>query len=60
MMISNVDHGKYVNWATIMYSQLFKELIIWDKCPKNMIKGTTKREPKKDVCHYAIVLEVMF
>jgi len=25
-----------------------------------MIKGTTKREPKKDVCHSSIVLEVMF
>jgi hypothetical protein len=25
-----------------------------------MIKGTTKREPKKDVCHSAIVLKVLF
>jgi hypothetical protein len=25
-----------------------------------MIKGTTKREPKNDVCHFTIVLEVMF
>ncbi len=25
-----------------------------------MIEGTTKREPKKDVCHFAIVLEVLF
>jgi hypothetical protein len=25
-----------------------------------MIEGITKRKPKKDVCHYAIVLEVMF
>jgi hypothetical protein len=25
-----------------------------------MIEGTTKREQKKDVCHFAIVLEVMF
>ncbi len=24
-----------------------------------MIEGTTKKEPKKDVCHFAIVLEVM-
>jgi hypothetical protein len=45
-----------VNWATIMYSQLVKELIRWDKCQKNMIEGTIiKREPKKDVCHFAIV-----
>jgi hypothetical protein len=27
---------------------------------KNMIEGTTKREPKKDVRHSAIVLEVLF
>jgi len=32
MMISKVDHGKFVNWATIMYSQLVKELIIWENC----------------------------
>ncbi len=25
-----------------------------------MIEGTTKREPKKDVCHFAIILEVIF
>jgi hypothetical protein len=25
-----------------------------------MIKGTTKEKPKKDVCHFAIVLKVMF
>jgi hypothetical protein len=25
-----------------------------------MIEGTTKREPKNDVCHFAIVLKVMF
>jgi len=43
-----------------MYSQLVKELIKWENCQKNMIKGTTKREPKKDVCHFAIVLKVLF
>ncbi len=25
-----------------------------------MIEGTTKKKPKKDVCHFAIILEVMF
>jgi hypothetical protein len=25
-----------------------------------MIEGIAKREPKKDVCHFAIVLEVLF
>jgi hypothetical protein len=60
MMISKVDHGESINWDVIMYSQLVKELIRWDKCKKNMRKGTTKREPKKDVCHYTIVLEVLF
>jgi hypothetical protein len=43
-----------------MYSQLVKELIKWDKCQKNMIEGTTKKELKKDVFHFAIILEVMF
>jgi hypothetical protein len=43
-----------------MYYELVKELIRWEKCPQNMIEGTSKRKPKKDVCHYAIVLEIMF
>jgi len=36
MMISKVDHGKSINWATIMYYQLVKKLIKWEKCQKNM------------------------
>jgi hypothetical protein len=43
-----------------MYFQLVKELIKWEKCHKNMIGGTTKRKPKKNVRHFAIVLEVLF
>ncbi len=43
MMISKADHGEFVNWAAIMYSQLVNELIEWEKCQKNMIEGTTKR-----------------
>jgi hypothetical protein len=46
MMISRVDHGEFVNWFAIMYSQLVKELIKWEKCQKNMIEGRNKREPK--------------
>ncbi len=38
MMIYRTSHGEYVNWATITYSQLVKELIKWEKCKKNMIK----------------------
>ncbi len=60
MMISKADHGKFLNWVTIMYSQLVKELIKWEKCEKNIIEGIAKREPKKDVCHSAIILEVLF
>jgi hypothetical protein len=60
MMIYRAHHGKFVNWATIMCTHLVKELIKWEKCQKNMIKEITKRKPKKDVCHYAIVLESMF
>jgi hypothetical protein len=32
MMISRVDHGKSINWAIIMYFQVVKELIKWEKC----------------------------
>jgi hypothetical protein len=43
-----------------MYSQLVKELIKWEKCKKNTIERTTKREPNKDLCHSTIVLKVIF
>jgi hypothetical protein len=59
MMISRY-HGESVDWITIMYFQLVKELIRWEKCQKNMIDETTKRKPKMDVCHFSIVLEVLF
>jgi hypothetical protein len=32
MMISKTNHGEFVKWVVIMYSQLVKELIKWDKC----------------------------
>jgi hypothetical protein len=34
MMISKVDHGESVNWAVIIYYQLVKDLIRWEKCKK--------------------------
>jgi hypothetical protein len=51
MMISKTNNGKFINWATIMYFQLIKELIKWEKCQKNMVEGIAKKELKKDVCH---------
>ncbi len=60
MMIFRVNNGKFVNWAAIVYSQLVKDSIRWDKYQKNTIEGTTKRETKNDVCHPTIVLEGMF
>jgi hypothetical protein len=60
MMISKADHGKFVNWAIIMYSQMVKKLIKWEKCQENTIEGTAKRDSKKDVCHSTIILEVIF
>jgi hypothetical protein len=54
MMIFKVDHGESVNWVAIMYFRLVKELIRWDKCQKNMIKGTTKKRSKNTYmpfCH---------
>jgi hypothetical protein len=59
-MISKANHGKSINWAIIMYFQLVKELIRWEKFQKNMIEGIAKIKPKKDVFHYVIVLEVLF
>ncbi len=58
-MISKANHSESINWDAIMYSQLVKELIKWEKCQKNIIEWTSKREPKKDVCHSTIVLEVV-
>jgi hypothetical protein len=59
-MISKANHGKFVNWVAIMYFQLVKNLIRWEKCQKNMIEGKAKRGPKKDFCHFVIVLKVLF
>jgi len=59
-MISKTDPREFVNWVVIMYFQLVKELIKWDKCPKNMIERTAKGEQKKGVCHFAMVLKVLF
>jgi len=42
-MISRVEHGEFINWAAIMYSQVVKELIRWEKCQENMIEGIAKR-----------------
>jgi hypothetical protein len=42
MMISRAYHGKSINWATIMYFRLIKELIKWEKCQKNIIERTKK------------------
>jgi hypothetical protein len=46
MIIVKANHGKFVNWDVIMFSQLVKKLIKWEKCQKNMIEGMAKREPK--------------
>jgi hypothetical protein len=59
-MISKKDHGESMNWVVIMYFQLVKKLIRWYKCQKNMVEGIAKKEPKKDLCHFNIILEVYF
>jgi hypothetical protein len=43
-----------------MYFRLVKKLIKWEKCQNNIIEGIANREPKNDVCHFIIVLEVVF
>jgi hypothetical protein len=56
MMVCKIDHGEFVNCVAIMFFQLVKELIKWEKCQKNMIEGTTKREQEKGCvlfCHSA-------
>jgi hypothetical protein len=34
MMISRINHGESINWAAIMYFQLVKKFIRWEKCQK--------------------------
>jgi len=51
-----IDHGEFVNCVAIMFFQLVKELIKWEKCPKKRIEGTTRRKQKKgcvSFCHSA-------
>jgi hypothetical protein len=52
MMISRADHGKFVNWATIMYFQLVKELITMKKCQFFLLKEQPKENQKRT---YAIL-----
>jgi hypothetical protein len=47
MVISIIDHGKSINWGTIMYYQLVKELIKWEKCQQNMIEEHPKENQKR-------------
>jgi hypothetical protein len=32
MMISKANHWEFINWVAIMYFQLVKILIKWEKC----------------------------
>jgi hypothetical protein len=34
MITSRVNNGEFVNWAAIMYFQLVKKFIRWEKCQK--------------------------
>jgi hypothetical protein len=54
-----VVKGKYVDWANIMFKQLQKEWIRWTTSHTKMLKGIIKVDPKKDVCHFALVIEVL-
>jgi hypothetical protein len=50
MTISKVDQGKYANWVAIMYFQLVKYLIKWEKCQKSMIEGSNNQKKAKKGC----------
>jgi hypothetical protein len=53
-MISRVDHGESVNWVAIMYYQLIKELIKWEKHKKKYDRGNNQKRTKKGCmtfCH---------
>jgi hypothetical protein len=52
-MTSTLNYGEFVNWATIMYSQLVKELIKWEKCEKTWLREQPKEDKKKCMpfCH---------
>jgi hypothetical protein len=54
-----VVNGKYVGWTKRMFKQLQKELIRWTTSHTKMLRGTIKVDPKKDVCHFAVVIEVL-
>ncbi len=42
-MNSKIYHGESANWVAMLYPQLFKKLIRWEKCQKNMIEKMAKR-----------------
>jgi hypothetical protein len=42
-----------------MFKQLQKEWIRWTTSHTKMLRGTIKVDPKKDVCHFVVVIEVL-
>jgi hypothetical protein len=42
-----------------MFIQLHKKLVKWTTSHTKMLKGIVKIDVKKDVCHFALVLEVL-
>jgi hypothetical protein len=49
----------YVDWADTMFKQLQKKLIRWTTFLTKMLKGIIKIYLKKDVCHLALIIEIL-
>jgi hypothetical protein len=42
-----------------MFKQLQKELVRWTTSKTKMLKGIIKVDPKKNVCHLALAIEIL-
>jgi hypothetical protein len=48
-----------LDWANTMFKQMNKELMRWTTFQTKMMMGIVKVEPKKDVCHLTLIIEIL-
>jgi hypothetical protein len=57
--ITTIVQGKTIDWANILFKQLQRELTRWTTAQTKVMMGIIKVDPKKDVCHSTLVIEIL-
>ncbi len=51
--------GKTIDWANTLFKQMWRELIKWTTSQTCMLRRIIKVDPKKDLYHLALVIEIL-